>query len=447
MQYKEYLDNVCQEIKFKAAHKTLRHELTAHIDDKIELLEKNGVHDAETVAIKQMGDAAETGRALNSIHKPRTEWGVIICVLLLSITGLTVLLFSPTHETYFAQGDTIGSQILAVILGLSVMVGMVFFDYTWLFRLRYAFYAAALVLCVLSVLTGGWNQPETLLSPTFVTTISTLLFLLSIIGIIEKNKDRRILGLTYVGVLCAISLFAMILIPSFVHTLILLVAYLTVLSVAIRKDHFAPNHRWLYFLIVFGIVAVVIFAIIVIVPDYCFDRFSFGTNINATEEGYCTAIARNMLAGAQLIGPSEYYCANQELLHLPWRSTSYIFTAIIGAYGWFLGIAIAVAFIAMFTLMILRSQKIRHTFGNLLATSISAFLLIRFIICILTNTGFFGGIECNLPFISYGRFDYVVNALLIGIFLSVWRRSSFMEKDMCDSNKCKRANKYSQQFK
>lgn len=446
MQYKEYLDNVCHEIKFKAAHKTLRHELTAHIDDKKEALEKNGVHDAETVAIKQMGDATETGIALNSIHKPRTEWGVIICVLLLSIAGLTVLLLSSTNDIYFAKGDTVGSQILAVLLGLSIMVGMIFFDYIWLLRLRYVFYAAALVLSVLCVLTGGWNQPQSLLSPTFVTTISTLLFLLSIIGVIDKSKDRRVLGLICIGVLCAISLFVMIQIPSFVHTLILLIAYLTVLSVAIRQNHFAPNHRWLYFLIVFGIVSVVIFAIIVITPDFRLNRFSFGTNIDATCEGYCTAIARNMLAGAQLIGPSEYF-ANQGLLHLPWSSTNYIFTAIIGAYGWLLGIGIAFAFIAMFTFMILRSQKIQHTFGKLLATGISAFLLIRFILCILTNTGVFGGIECNLPFISYGRFDYVVNALLIGIFLAVWRRSTFMEKDMCDNNKYKRANKSNQQFK
>jgi hypothetical protein len=43
-----------------------------------------------------------------------------------------------------------------------------------------------------------------------------------------------------------------------------------------------------------------------------------------------------------------------------------------------------------------------------------------------TNFGLFDSF-CSLPFLSFGRYEYLSDAVLMGIFLSVWRRSTFMK--------------------
>ena len=97
-----------------AARKYLRQELNAHIDDKVAELEADGTVGAEAAAIRAMGDPVETGHALNAIHRPRVEWGVIICVLLLSAAGLFTWQFGNT------SGPDSGRHIL-VLAKLSFM--------------------------------------------------------------------------------------------------------------------------------------------------------------------------------------------------------------------------------------------------------------------------------------------------------------------------------------
>lgn len=86
----EYLDKVTQEIRFKAARKVLRRELESHIADKADELERQGVSGAEEQAVAAMGDAVQTGKALNALHRPRTEWRVLVCLLLLSVAGVFI---------------------------------------------------------------------------------------------------------------------------------------------------------------------------------------------------------------------------------------------------------------------------------------------------------------------------------------------------------------------
>lgn len=422
MKYKEYLDEVCSEVRFKAAHKTLRQELAAHIDDKKDTLSTYGIKNAEEQAIIAMGSAKETGKALNAIHKPRIAWGVIIAMLLLSISGVIILILIQSQDAFFAC-QAMENQIVGIILGLIALFGLMFIDYSCLIRLRNVIYSVAVVLYFACHLLFSWDNP--IYTP--IITLTPFLFLLSIIGFIEKNKHKGVLGLFKVGSLCAVSLCLPTIFPSFYPVFMLLSVYLVMLTITIHWNHFGTK-RWLYYLIIIGgIVAGVLF-----IQIFCsmslnriFRRFVIDSN-NITGESYSANIARSIISGAQLIGPSANYHPNQGRVHIPYSSTEYVFTAIIGAYGWILAIVIALVFIAMFAFMIIRSSQIRHSFGRLISVGISTFLLLRFIACILTNIGILENFSCNLPLISYGRFDYIMSAMLIGIFLSVWRRSSFM---------------------
>jgi len=139
-------------------------------------------------------------------------------------------------------------------------------------------------------------------------------------------------------------------------------------------------------------------------------------------------MVQDTLKIANFVGASPQLFQSQE-----WSSygstTAYIITAVIGAYGWIAAAAIVLAFLALFAFMIRRSLKIADPFGRLLASGITSLFFVRFAISILSGTIFPNGLYYVLPFLGCGSSLYLVDVLLMGIFLSVWRRSSFMTKD------------------
>jgi cell division protein FtsW (lipid II flippase) len=151
--------------------------------------------------------------------------------------------------------------------------------------------------------------------------------------------------------------------------------------------------------------------------------WNIGFNISPDQN---TNAVHNMLNGAPLIGSSPYYMQNQSW-DLGRSGSSFILTSIIAVYGWLAGIGVLLIFTSLLALMFIRSRRIPHTFGKMLTIGIIVWLFIRFTIVLLTNTGVIGTISDVLPFVSFSNSDYIYNSLLIGVFLSVWRRSSFMK--------------------
>lgn len=73
MQINEFLNSVCEQIKYKPIRNTISEELKNHIEDKKEELIENGQNEqeAEENAVEQMGDAKLIGKELNKVHKPQ----------------------------------------------------------------------------------------------------------------------------------------------------------------------------------------------------------------------------------------------------------------------------------------------------------------------------------------------------------------------------------------
>ena len=80
MQIKEYLNKICEQIKYKPVREEISKEIEDHINDIKEDLIKDGANEttAEIKAINQMGNAEEIGRKLNKIHKPKLDWKLLI---------------------------------------------------------------------------------------------------------------------------------------------------------------------------------------------------------------------------------------------------------------------------------------------------------------------------------------------------------------------------------
>jgi cell division protein FtsW (lipid II flippase) len=76
--------------------------------------------------------------------------------------------------------------------------------------------------------------------------------------------------------------------------------------------------------------------------------------------------------------------------------------------------------------LIILSTKIKDRFGKQLILGVCSLLSIQFIYNVGMILGLLPIISMSLPFISYGLTPTVMNSLLIGIVLSVYRRKNLV---------------------
>ncbi len=421
-----YLDEVCREVRFRAARRYVKQELSAHIDDRKAQLEANGTADAESEAVRAMGDPVETGQALNAIHRPRVEWGVIACVLALTVAGVTALFAGTTFSTHEENRVMLFWSNLSwqsMVYCLAVMAGLMFVDYSWIKKLRHASFG--LGLAYIAVYIGmylvfeldfvmyelGW------LGQTAVTVVPCLLFLTGMAGVLQHRSRWGLWETALVLAMCAVSVLA-VGVLSRVYALLLSAIYLAMAAIALSRSPLNRLSQLWRFAAILGVLAAAVIIGKSMQPYY----LSFGDNWGDAHE------VKSMLANAQFVGSSPVY-QRSGTWGLSASTTGYILTAAIGAYGWLFGIGVIALFAALLTLMVIRSLRTPHFLGRLLSFGICAYFGARFVLFVLANLGLIDGISVTLPFISYGLFNLLTDCALVGVFLSVWRRSSFMPRD------------------
>ncbi len=425
----EYLDGVCREVRFRAAHKYLRRELSAHIDDKKAALEASGVTDAESEAIRAMGNPAETGRALDALHRPRVEWVVIACVLALSVMGIAALYvgssYGPFDDPSRIFWDNFSWRPLALIL--VAMLFIMFIDYTWLAKLRYLFFSVGLAYLIIYIAYSlidphgygyAWLGGYGWLGPTAAIIIPTVLFILGMTGFLQRHSRWRAGDIALLAIMFIASIFALRLMSA-LYAMLLSAVYCAITVTALASGSLSRKRLWLSITI-----SVVLFAFIFLVSRELLP----GNAYAGLENSGNTFQVQRMLKGAQLVGPSPIFIQHGSG-PLSASTTGYILAAAIGAYGWLFGLGIIGVFGAFLTRMIIRSTKVAYLYGRLLSVGICTYFAARYILFVMINLGLFGQLSVHLPFVSFGTFNFLTDALLTGVFLSVWRRSSFMCKD------------------
>lgn len=94
LQIRDFLENVCEQIKYKPIRNEISEELKNHIEEHKETYMLEGLHEkeAEEKAIEQMGNAEEIGKRLNKIHRPKLDWKLLIIVITLLCFSFLVVI-------------------------------------------------------------------------------------------------------------------------------------------------------------------------------------------------------------------------------------------------------------------------------------------------------------------------------------------------------------------
>ncbi len=418
----DYLNEVCREVRFRAARKYVKQELSAHIDDKRLQLEQSDATDAEAEAVKAMGDAVQTGQALNAIHRPRVEWGVIACVILLCAAGFIAQQAIYANGINGAPLAIMFSRIdwLPMVLGLILMAVLMFADYTWLIWLRHACFGVALACIAVYV----WFKPGEAYFDALprwywevvVIIAPAVLFLLSMSGFIQRHRKWRIRDMALLLGLSVVALFAMSRV-SYVYTLLLAAAELAMLLTALAASSLSSVHKA-------ARTAACVAAVILILAVLRIPQLIASTVFI----DYGTESVREMLSGAPVVGTSPAFAASG-VWSLSDGTGTQMLTSSIGAYGWLFGVAVSAASCALLILMISRSLRMSHTYGRHLALGVCVYIGIRFFFSMLFSFGIANSLSLELPFFGPSSMNLVTDSALVGVFLSVWRRSSFMPRD------------------
>ena len=260
MTREEYLSAVEEQIRCKRVRPMVRKELEEHIQDQRDayIAAGNIGREAEELAVCQMGDPVETGRALDRIHRPRMDWLLPLMAVLLAVCGLMIqyLSFAASGE----EGSPVsffGNTLPVYGIGIALMIGISFVDYRFLERAVWPLYV---VLLICAAALSDWMHYDNEQMAVYREILWTL-FLVLFAVIVYRSRGEGMRGMVKnLGLLLFHCLYMSVMTNFKVYYVVAGACLIMVLAAVIRGLYGGNRERQaLLFLLVFvGIPAVFI---------------------------------------------------------------------------------------------------------------------------------------------------------------------------------------------
>lgn len=448
MQIKKFLNCVCEQIKYKPIRENIVEELQNHIEESKENYMQEGIEEqiAEEKAIKQMGKAEEIGKKLNKIHRPKLDWKLtLIFIVLLCFSGVVVFIKSKNDiELFGIEGESIKRFIRFVIMGIILSIPIYFVNYTKISKYSNLLYLLATLSIIWALLFGChingilyiYVTNLFIVSPTVVAIPLYIIAFAGFINDLNKEKKLEILILKYTNIkininllkiigLSILSLVLLQLIPSIVSVFVLALAYLILGTIKIlqKKENRIKNIVKLWGTVT--LLGILLIIQIIGVSPYTWNRLEVAINPKSDPEGYgWVAINRKeIIESAKLWGEAENTSNAIDLFD---EGTNFAFISVLAHYGWIVSIEIVLAIIAFSIKLILNVIKIKDSYGKLLIIGISSMFILQSIFNILMNLNLWIEATFNLPFVSYGGANLVINMMSLALILSIYRRKDII---------------------
>ena len=419
-----FLDSVCGEIGKREVHEEIREELQAHI---LEKAEKEGVEKA----VESMGNPLAIGAALHKEHKPKTDWFMLLLVLLLAGCGALVMInnYDSGYNLSF------GKYQLCVGIGLCAFFAAWFFRYDRLKKLALPLCISAAAILIATQIFGYLQNGRRyfmIAGIHIAPDVALFLFLIGFAGLVEKSKGK---GMLAVVKLFGLSIgFAMLfmLLPFTTYAILTMLASAAVLLTAVKKGHFGGVKKLQLYVIAapYACGGILLAASLVRFGSNRLTSFFSRGQTDPQGGGWIYIMVDKWLSASRFFGAADAGAVGYSIdKSLPSVATDYAFVNMVASFGWVLGIA----FLALVALLIVRMlfivRRIKNSYGYYLFTAACTLVTMQFLIGILINLNLFPLTSISLPFISYGPANYVVNMLLMGLMLSVYRRNRASYKE------------------
>lgn len=447
LQIKDFLEKVCNEIKYKPIRKEISKELENHIEESKEAYMHKGESEENAInkAILDMGDAEVIGKTLNKIHRPKLDYKLcILLLILLCFTFLVVGIKTTSHVFSEGEGPFFIKTIVYLIIGFILGLVIYFMDYTKITRYSNYIYIASSILIIYTVLFSNYQIngiPYLNVGNIFTVSISTVampLFLISFIGFIQNVGKHRVefrvfnletiridKGLIKIVVLSIFSLLLFVYIPSLTSAFILGIAYMIIATVKILKDsHKKVRNLLKLWGVVFALGIICIISLTAGAP-YFLERIitTFHPETDPKGAGWLGINRKLIIESASMFGEAEDMSNALELFD---EGTEYAFISILAHYGWIVAILLIITIILISVKLIINSIKVKDAYGKMLIIGISCLFIFQSVFNVLMNLNLWFEAGFELPFISYGGTGLIMNMVCLALVLSIYRRKDIL---------------------
>jgi len=435
LDFNEYMNTLMEQINNKRAKKLVEKEIRNHIDEQTEAYEAEGLNhiNAENEAIKQMGNPVDTGINLNRIHRAQMPYSLLAIAFLLTVTGVLMqaVIFPQMGSQYSSDifNSYLGKTIIYNIIGFIIIIVILHIDYSFIAAHSMALYVLYLIASiVISIYLKNYSQNR---MDAYYTTI---LFPVVLAGLIYRFRKRKTIGLIKCILL---SLFALWL-PSFVFSPIAsglvetIIVIACVLTFAILRNVFAGNKKFqlavLWTTITVSGIITAFFIYISISINSISHSYRLIRLIStlfpakyANGSGYQIFNTRNSTKMFSFFGNSSLPVkANTDLY------STYILNSIFSYFGIAIGIIVIAALLFFAFKAIVISNKQSNRIGLLIGITCSISILLRVLVYIGINFGYSLWTTTSIPFLPFGFLSTIINAVYIGLILSVFRNTNIL---------------------
>lgn len=408
---KEYSKTVCGQIRWKKAHPVITEEIGNHLIDQMNAYIAEGADEAAATddAIAQMGDPVIIGTQLDRTHRPKPQWSMIILTAALLIIGFVIRIYIFHNTGQWAP------SLIYSFAGFALMIAAYFTDFTLIGKYPKTVYFSILALSAAAllfspVINGG----------SFYTSFLPLLFPLGFAAIVYHARNKGYWGIILCGIAFLLPACITLLIPSASCFLLFAVSGLVILCTAISKGWFGVKKLKGYLLVFIPVFIVLLLVAAYILQDsYRFERLrvAFDPSIAPQGAGFIGTQIKSLLYASKLFGLGDMSAA----VHWSVNDIDYLLTYLTFSLGW-------IAFIIVMGLLLFFIIKgfmlcFKQKSGLALFVSISVIITLsmQVISYVVANLGLQLIAPISLPLISYGNIATIINLILIGIMLSVFR--------------------------
>lgn len=404
----DYLTAVGAQIRWRRAREPLLRELSDHITDQAADYRADGLEEAHALdrAVAEMGDPETVGRDLDRLHRPKNRWGLALAVLLLALAGLFLqfMIYQVNGQGVF---DVYARQAVWVPIALALLCGVWFSDCTLLLRRRWAavLTMAAVAWAVLD--TNGIYRPTALYVALLLPVLYTALLC--------RRRDGRPVAVLLWGLAAWVLPLPTMLVPSASAYLLSGSTMTLVLLAGAGLGWFAGKRRKNFLLSLLPtLLGLGVLFLSGLQKGYFLQRLAVFLHPELDPNGagyFYLHLRQGTLADLQ---DNVLSSTDLMLAFLAQWKGEWVFP-------------LSAVLLALATLLLLRRVwKLRSRTGKLLALSALLPLLLQVVLYILYNLGYSLFSPLSLPFLSYGAGYLLLNCLLVGFLLSVFRMDALL---------------------
>ncbi|MFC5530156.1 FtsW/RodA/SpoVE family cell cycle protein [Cohnella yongneupensis] len=418
--FSQFLDSVCGHVRAKQLHPEIKDELTGHLEELVEEYIAEGKTEQEAIdaAISRMGEPHLIGRELDRTHRPRTDWVMLLLILLFTGIGLLAIYNVQTYASgSLGNSQLLERKIVFTVIGIAMMCALWAIDYQRIKKYsEYFFVAGLLLMAWVSQFAWQVNGQRTwLVVGSFSFYVPTVAIFAMIVGMagIKPLKDRNwkesLLLIAYRGIVPIYLLMEMKTATMAAIYTVIFVVYLCLTS------------RFWWQAAAFAAGCVLFAGFMAINSPYGFVTRRALNFLNHWDDprgsGYVINLSLDILRSAGWWGKGGL-----PKIIVPFPQSEGLLPNFIYAFGWAGGVIVIMLIVGFIGKIVITSIHLKDAYGKLLVAVLGSWFIIQFIWTVAMIFGYAPFVGISLPFISYGGTEQLIQFAAIGLMLGVYRR-------------------------